>query len=45
MTWLDSQKLWEIARSSLSVEAQKQLQHLVQYQEQRSLTTEETSTA
>jgi hypothetical protein len=41
MTWLDSQKLWEIARSSMSVEAQKQLQHLVQCQEQRSLTTDE----
>ncbi len=41
MTWLDNQNLWAIARSSMSGETQKQLQQLVQHQEQRLLTIEE----
>lgn len=41
MTWLDSQTLWEIARSTMSGKLEQQLQQLVKNQAQRSLLPEE----
>jgi hypothetical protein len=41
MTWLDSQKLWRIAREQMSAATQAQLQQLAHLQGQRPLTPDE----
>jgi hypothetical protein len=41
MSWLDSQALWDLARSQMSAEAQAQIQNLSHLQGQRELTPHE----
>jgi hypothetical protein len=41
MTWLDTQGLWAIAQTTMTVEQQTQLRQLTELQTQRDLTREE----